>query len=307
MKYNVRDEKGRFVKSETLTLGTKAFNNDWTCLDKQYRVGETYEESGGCICRAGMMHFCKEAAATLNYYPPVHAKLKYALVKADGKITEKEDKTGASKLTIVKEITLEDAIQRDFMRAKKEGRVDYALDVPSKNQDVCYVDNVRTACNFSYSTIVCKNTPCLSLSCKTLVGLSCSIMSNSSGNVYSYIRPGIWADIRNLYAFAKENCVVKSDLYGTAISIDGHARAEATNPIAIAVGKHYTSAKVEKNAGVAISLSGPAAGELGSFLVLGHMNYKGDMIDMKVVKVDGRKIKPGVFYRLNMKGEVEKC
>lgn len=74
--------------------GYKGFNPDWTCRDKQYRVGGTYEEETAGMCTSGM-HFCEYPLAVLDYYPPVgNMKLnKFAVVEADGVSPEKADDT----------------------------------------------------------------------------------------------------------------------------------------------------------------------------------------------------------------------
>ena len=75
--------------------GYKGFNPDWTCRDKQYTVGETYEEEAAKLCESGI-HFCECPLDILNYYPPVGANMelnKFAVVEADDVSLEKADDT----------------------------------------------------------------------------------------------------------------------------------------------------------------------------------------------------------------------
>ncbi len=75
--------------------GYKGFNPDWTCRDKQYRVGGTYEEETAEMCTSGM-HFCEYPLAVLDYYPPIDSNMKlnkFAVVEADGVSPEKADET----------------------------------------------------------------------------------------------------------------------------------------------------------------------------------------------------------------------
>ena len=57
----------------------KAFNKGMMCRGKQYEEGKEYEEKGGVICGAGMMHFCETPFDTLDYYP---------LIDSDGNFSE---------------------------------------------------------------------------------------------------------------------------------------------------------------------------------------------------------------------------
>ena len=72
------DEKSNTPETVYET-GFKAYNPGMICRGKQYEEGQTYEEKGGELCGAGMMHYCANPFDVLRYYP---------LVTADGKITD---------------------------------------------------------------------------------------------------------------------------------------------------------------------------------------------------------------------------
>lgn len=49
--------------------GYKVFNNDWTCLNMQYKVGETYTmDEEPIMCKRGF-HYCTDLIDCFNYYP----------------------------------------------------------------------------------------------------------------------------------------------------------------------------------------------------------------------------------------------
>ena len=58
--------------------GYKAFEPGLVCRGKQYSENTTFEEKGGAICKAGMMHYCTNPLDCLDYYP---------LVRDDGQIS----------------------------------------------------------------------------------------------------------------------------------------------------------------------------------------------------------------------------
>ena len=59
--------------------GYKAYEPGLICRGKQYAENTDFEEQGGNICSAGMMHYCVNPFEVLNYYP---------LVRADGKFSD---------------------------------------------------------------------------------------------------------------------------------------------------------------------------------------------------------------------------
>ena len=49
--------------------GYKAFEPGLVCRGKQYAENTTFEEAGGGLCSAGMMHYCANPLDCLDYYP----------------------------------------------------------------------------------------------------------------------------------------------------------------------------------------------------------------------------------------------
>lgn len=91
------------MAKKTKIKGYKAFNQDWTCLDKRYACPGKFKEKGElAICGHGM-HFCKKLADCFKYYP-FDEYTKIAEVIAYGNVIEYEDKYCTDKLKIVREI-----------------------------------------------------------------------------------------------------------------------------------------------------------------------------------------------------------
>ncbi|MBS7403110.1 MAG: hypothetical protein KIG37_06165, partial [Oscillospiraceae bacterium] len=59
--------------------GYKAYDPGLICLGKQYTENTDFEEDGGIICGAGMMHYCVNPFDVLNFYP---------LVREDGNFSD---------------------------------------------------------------------------------------------------------------------------------------------------------------------------------------------------------------------------
>ena len=52
-----------------VTKGYKAFEPGLICRGKHYAENTTFEEEGGKLCGAGMMHYCTNPLDCLDYYP----------------------------------------------------------------------------------------------------------------------------------------------------------------------------------------------------------------------------------------------
>ena len=86
--------------------GYKAFNKDWTCRGKQYKVGETFEEDVQLIpCESGM-HFCERLPDVFNFYTFDPDQTVVAEVEALGDVKTDDDiKFCTNKLLIIRELS----------------------------------------------------------------------------------------------------------------------------------------------------------------------------------------------------------
>ena len=88
----------------------KVFEPDWTCREFQYEVGKTYIHKGAIsICESGF-HACEPLAHCFSYYS-FDPQNKVAEVILWGDVESGGDKTVASKITIVKELSWEDVLR----------------------------------------------------------------------------------------------------------------------------------------------------------------------------------------------------
>lgn len=85
--------------------GYKAFNKDWTCRGKQYRVGELFEENCGVVIKQSGMHFSRKVANCFREYPFDESKTRIAEVLAIGDILEAGGLCATNKLVILRELT----------------------------------------------------------------------------------------------------------------------------------------------------------------------------------------------------------
>ena len=95
--------------SETnVVKGYKVFKPDWTCIRKQYKVGETATQDEKLeLCRNGI-HFCTKMEDCFLYYD-VDPKYKMAEVEAIGDVlySYKDSKCCTNRLRVVREISIQ--------------------------------------------------------------------------------------------------------------------------------------------------------------------------------------------------------
>ena len=101
--------------------GFKGFTKDLKCRNKQYALGETYEEAEASLCNHGL-HFCEYPLDCLGYYAPGDGS-RYSTVEAENPSDERKDdsKRVTKKITIGGELSLrglvEAAVKFTFDRA----------------------------------------------------------------------------------------------------------------------------------------------------------------------------------------------
>jgi hypothetical protein len=87
--------------------GYKGFDKDLKCRGFQYEVGKTYECKGGVVLRENGFHFCEDPKQIYGYYDDLTV-CRYCEVEASGEIVKGDGKCVCSKITIVREIPLQE-------------------------------------------------------------------------------------------------------------------------------------------------------------------------------------------------------
>lgn len=87
-------------------LGFKGFDQNFSCRNFKYKVGETYTGKDISICNKGF-HFCINPFDVFNYYPPTS---RFGMVKGNNVVTVK-DKSVCANITIVAGLSLQELIK----------------------------------------------------------------------------------------------------------------------------------------------------------------------------------------------------
>ena len=91
-------------------IGYKVFNPDWTCRNNfKYEIGETYKHKDKIGLCEGGFHFCRKLIDCFNYYL-FNPENKVALISANGKVIDGDNKSVTDEITIIKEISWYEAL-----------------------------------------------------------------------------------------------------------------------------------------------------------------------------------------------------
>ena len=301
-----------------IITGYKGFEWDFTCRGMQYEVGKTYEIDGEPkLCERGF-HFCTSPLAVFKYYEPTK---RFAIVEAkEADVVCDNDfpKAVAKRLTIVREVTLDEMmrLQMDFSSKMKRSAAGGEM------------------CRLGYEHLLQEECSLTATGESSIVGVmggsdysvsvngnyAASVVTDSSQSVascYGFSTVAATTGVRSI-ARAGGACsaAVATNINSVAMAAVGGAVAVVTDDNSIAVVKSHATAVCTGYNSVAISKEceslAVAAGEqcsasgvLGSWLVLVEREYS-QICDVRVVRVDGKDIKEGVRYEL-VDGKIQKA
>ncbi|WP_315388197.1 hypothetical protein [Hoylesella shahii] len=279
----------------------KGFNNDLTCRDFQYEVGKEYEQKGKIeVCENGF-HACENPMDVFGYYPP--SRSRYCEVEQSGIIGRSQDKIASSKIRIQCEIGLSGLINAGvkFILDKVNWKDDNATNTGDFSA-ATNTGNCSAATNtgdFSAAT----NTGEFSAATNT----GDHSAATNKGDRSAATNTGYLSVATNTgylsVATNTGNCsaATNTGYYSAATNIGDRSVATNTGGYSVATNTGNCSvAKVEGKESIAIvtGRGSKACGALGCWLVLTERNACDVIIEVKAVRVDGEKIKPNTWYKL---------
>ena len=261
--------------------GYKGFKPDMTCRDFKYEVGKEYETDKAKTCETGF-HFCENPFDVWGYYPPCgeDGRLnRFCEVEGSGETDcSKPDKTACSHIRIGDEIGLQGIIKAGvkFIMDKAAGDGEKESNTGDRSA-ATNTGNQSAATNTGYQSA-----------------------ATNTGNYSAATNTGYQSAATNTgYQSAATNTG-----YQSAATNTGYQSA-ATNT------GNYSAASVGGRESVAIvtGKDSMAKGAPGCWIVLTERgDWDGTTFPIKCVKafkVDGEKIKPDTFYKLENGEAVE--
>ena len=272
-------------------IAYKGFDKDLKCKGFQYEIGKTYEEPEAELCKCGF-HACKYPLDVFRYYAPSSSR--YCVVELED-VSESTDanetKCCAKKITILREITVNDMIQASVSYLKKHYNFnttntgfqsaatntgDWSVATNTGEKSVASnTGNWSTASNTG-NWSVASNTG--NWSAATNTGNQSAATNTGEKSVAS--NTGNWSTATNTGDWS---AATNTGNWSTATNAGDWGTAEVSCKESIAIVTGYQS---------------KASGEIGCWLVLTERVANGCVLNMQAVKVDGNTIKPNVYYTL---------
>lgn len=240
-------------------MGYKAFEPGMTCQGKQYAENTVFEETGADgCCQAGVMHYCEEPLDCLDYYP---------LVDDKGKITE-----------FAEVEPLAEVLKKGNNRATKKLRIGAKL--PLKDLINAQVDIQMEKDN------------------NKIAASSYGSKLAASGDQSKLAASGGWSD---LAASGSESQLAASgDGSKLAASGGGSQLVASGDASKLAASGNYSRlvASGANSVAAAIGKDSMVSASLGSWIVLAEYDEYLKPLCVRAAQIDGKKLKPNVFYTL---------
>ena len=239
----------------------KGFDKNLKCRGFQYEVGREYEEDSAELCNSGF-HACENPLDVFGYYPPVDSR--YCEVELEDVSEERSDdsKRCGKRIKIGAEIGIKGIVDA-FVKFTLE-RADWSA---KRATNTGYQSAATNPGNWSAAT--------------------------NTGNWSAATNTGNWSAATNTGNYsAATNTGDRSAATNTG------NRSAATNT------GNWSAATVEGAESIAIAtgIESKAKGALGCYIVLAEWeqdeNYDYHIKTVKAHKVDGKTVKPNVFYML---------
>ena len=265
----------------------KGFNKDMTCRGFQYEEGKEYEEETADVCHSGF-HACEHPLDCLGYYSPNESV--YHEVEQSGEFDRGEDDSKVASTKIKVGVRLDvaglvkAAIDFTMSRVKKEARSD----------EDCGASSATGYCGASSATG--------DYGASSATG-DCGA-SSATGDYGASSATGDYGA-----SSATGYCGASSATgYCGASSATGNCGASSATGY-----KGASSANDSESVAVAWGYKGKAMGVIGSHIVLAEWKYIGskeddrydraeqeawEFVGAKMFRVDGEKVKPDTWYRL---------
>ena len=248
----------------------KGFDKDLKCREFQYEVGKEYEEENSALCKKGF-HACENPLDTFRYYRPTDSRYCEVDVDDNGERNSTDSKVCGKHIKISAEIGLKGVINAGvrFVFDKCESATEENASGESGN----------------------------------------AAASGESGNAAASGERGNAAasgNLGNAAASGERGNAAASGWSGNAAASGwrGNAAASGWRGTAVVTGfAGRATALGEQCLAVAWGEDSLARGTVGNWIVVSERDDDGNIIDVKIAKVDGDTVKADTWYKL-VNGEI---
>ena len=257
----------------------KGFDKDLKCRGFQYEVGKEYEEGSAELCKKGF-HACENPLDTFRYYRPADSRYCEVDVDDNGERNSTDSKVCGKHIKIGAEIGLKGVINAgtQFIFDKCENATENHASGWSGNAAASGRSGNAAASG----------------------DLGNAAASGRSGNAAAS------GDLGNAAASGDLGNAAASGNLGNAAASgwSGNAAASGRRGTAVVTGfAGRATALGEQCLAVAWGEDSLARGTVGNWIVVSERDDDGNIIDVKIAKVDGDTVKADTWYKL-VNGEI---
>lgn len=300
--------------------GYKGFEEDMSCKDMKYEVGKEYVYDGKVtVCKSGY-HLCPRAIDVIDYYPPymyVTGFSRYGYVEGSGDSDKCHDKIAFSKMTVLKELSLEEFIEH-CLKQMKPDIDEYNIQYENKSANVVnnpygisasYGDSNIVTTHSHGSCAVCTGhrsiARTISISSVATVTNSCSIALAQG--------PSAIAASTNMCSSSKttgkHSIAVRTDNMGrveaagddsvaVAVGIENTARVAGNGSVAVLLGSECKGISEGNGIVLCVGRDNVAKGKLGDYLIFADKDNN-KITNVRMIYIDGENYKPDKWYSIN--------
>ena len=275
----------------------KGFDKDLKCRGFQYEVGKEYEEANAALCKKGF-HACENPLDTFRYYRPTDSRYCEVDVDDNGERNSTDSKVCGKHIKISAEIGLKGVINAGvrFVFDKCESATEENASGESGNAAASGESGNAAASGERGNAAASGN-----LGNAAASGWSGNAAASGwSGNAAASGESG------NAAASGERGNAAASGERGNAAASgwSGNAAASGRRGTAVVTGfAGRATALGEQCLAVAWGEDSLARGTVGNWIVVSERDDDGNIIDVKIAKVDGDTVKADTWYKL-VNGEI---
>ena len=275
----------------------KGFDKDLKCRGFQYEVGKEYEEANAALCKKGF-HACENPLDTFRYYRPTDSRYCEVDVDDNGERNSTDSKVCGKHIKISAEIGLKGVINAGvrFVFDKCESATEENASGWRGNAAASGERGNAAASGWSGNAAA-------SGWSGNAAASGCSGNAAASGERGNAAASG---DSGNAAASGDSGNAAASGWRGNAAASgdSGNAAASGDSGTAVVTGfAGRATALGEQCLAVAWGEDSLARGTVGNWIVVSERDDDGNIIDVKIAKVDGDTVKADTWYKL-VNGEI---
>ena len=284
----------------------KGFDKDLKCRGFQYEVGKEYEEGSAKLCKKGF-HACENPLDTLRHYGPTDSRYCEVDVDDNGERNDADSKVCGKYIKIGAEIGLKGVINAGvrFVFDKCESATEENASGEGGNAAASGWRGNAAASGESGNAAASGESGNAAASGESGNAAASGERGNAAASGVSGNAAA--SGVRGNAAASgwRGNAAASGESGNAAASGErGNAAASGWRGTAVASGKYGTaSAYGDQCIAVAWGEESRALGKLGTYIVVSEHDDDGNIIDAKIVRVDGEAVKENTWYTLQ-NGEI---